>query len=616
MYKYICVCLFWSTDSAYAGGFDVANKLVYRLLEDDEHEEFQAFANTQRSNPLCGGNSLPSFLIMPIQRIPRYEMLLSELIKHTPVDHRDLPELVSALALVGKTARHVNEYVRSQETGFDLSLLAQRFAGDVNFILPGRKFIREGTLLKRQGGGQEAKKTRFFLFSDQLIYADKNLWGKYKISQTLPLDATFDVCGVPDDKDMSFQHQFLILSAVKSIVVVATCAGDKQQWIRDCIKAKDEHSALLGKRQDPCQLQPAVLPRWLPFTLSDITGMIRRTRHDAPGGLAVASIKVVSPRVSRQSPSCQSQLTQVVRERPSKKSMDLSGCSQGTMLASFASPRAPLQLPSEASTRTAGTTGNASDAVHCLSKQSKALAVLGIHSSGTGSMNRRASIINLGSVEKVQPNSDVASVAAAAKRRFSVAVVACEAAPLPEEQPLSAEDHVVEPGHSSSSSTESLQHVGPESATMTALMSLGKNLTAWADSLQSLLYANTNTAGAALPDNGGVAATASCDGGLGDITVSTYTSKRTPPPLPALPQPPPLAGAVDLDCNALSLPLSASVTAATSSADHIPTAQRKIASAAAAAAKMRFCPMCGQRRINVFATDNAPPQCASCGCDF
>ena len=40
---------------------------------------------------------LDSFLIMPVQRIPRYKMLLEEIIRHKPDDDCDQIELQEAL---------------------------------------------------------------------------------------------------------------------------------------------------------------------------------------------------------------------------------------------------------------------------------------------------------------------------------------------------------------------------------------------------------------------------------------------------------------------------------------------------------------------------------------
>src|SRR4051794_31581932 len=39
------------------------------------------------TTPRCGGRHLNAFLIMPVQRIPRYKMLLGELLKYTPDAH-------------------------------------------------------------------------------------------------------------------------------------------------------------------------------------------------------------------------------------------------------------------------------------------------------------------------------------------------------------------------------------------------------------------------------------------------------------------------------------------------------------------------------------------------
>jgi hypothetical protein len=36
---------------------------------------------------------LPALAVMPVQRVPRYKLLIEEIIKHTPETHSDLPAL-------------------------------------------------------------------------------------------------------------------------------------------------------------------------------------------------------------------------------------------------------------------------------------------------------------------------------------------------------------------------------------------------------------------------------------------------------------------------------------------------------------------------------------------
>jgi len=54
-------------------------------------------------------------LILPIQRVPRYKLLLSELIKGTPKDHDSRPLLDEALELVSAAAVQINEALRQHE---------------------------------------------------------------------------------------------------------------------------------------------------------------------------------------------------------------------------------------------------------------------------------------------------------------------------------------------------------------------------------------------------------------------------------------------------------------------------------------------------------------------
>ena len=55
---------------------------------------------------------LMSYLIMPIQRIPRYVLLLSDLLKFTDPTHPDHKNLTEAVAKVEGVARFINEKVK------------------------------------------------------------------------------------------------------------------------------------------------------------------------------------------------------------------------------------------------------------------------------------------------------------------------------------------------------------------------------------------------------------------------------------------------------------------------------------------------------------------------
>eukprot|EP01090_Pellita_catalonica_P018850 TRINITY_DN6220_c0_g1_i1.p1 TRINITY_DN6220_c0_g1~~TRINITY_DN6220_c0_g1_i1.p1 ORF type:complete len:582 (-),score=88.14 TRINITY_DN6220_c0_g1_i1:775-2520(-) len=60
-------------------------------------------------------NSLSGYLIMPIQRLPRYESLLRELLRHTPESHLDFVALKQSLAVVRDLNVKINEQKRKMD---------------------------------------------------------------------------------------------------------------------------------------------------------------------------------------------------------------------------------------------------------------------------------------------------------------------------------------------------------------------------------------------------------------------------------------------------------------------------------------------------------------------
>jgi tetratricopeptide (TPR) repeat protein len=59
--------------------------------------------------------SLDSYLITPIQRLPRYMLLLAELRKHSDAAHADYSHLIEAVSAVGIVAAGVDAYMKAKE---------------------------------------------------------------------------------------------------------------------------------------------------------------------------------------------------------------------------------------------------------------------------------------------------------------------------------------------------------------------------------------------------------------------------------------------------------------------------------------------------------------------
>ncbi|CAL1272731.1 unnamed protein product [Larinioides sclopetarius] len=119
-----------------------------------------------------GKLALDALLIMPVQRIPRYELLIKELLKHTNMDHPDHHLLVQAQKEVHDLAVKIN---RVEREAFQIEQMQQRvreieqhIEGVVDLCMPDRAFIRHDVVTIP--GGLGTKKERcLFLFSDILL---------------------------------------------------------------------------------------------------------------------------------------------------------------------------------------------------------------------------------------------------------------------------------------------------------------------------------------------------------------------------------------------------------------------------------------------------------------
>ena len=116
----------------YCSNLREANIQLQRLRETNA-----AFAEFETSVKLPL-EKLESYLIMPVQRIPRYILLLEDLIKHTPPENYEHESLISALRAVKQSAEYLNLAVSTNENLNKVFQIATSLGGEcvVCFPLP------------------------------------------------------------------------------------------------------------------------------------------------------------------------------------------------------------------------------------------------------------------------------------------------------------------------------------------------------------------------------------------------------------------------------------------------------------------------------------------------
>ncbi|KAJ1961165.1 hypothetical protein IWQ62_003960 [Dispira parvispora] len=132
--------------SVYVNNFDNATKLLSDL--EKQRKKITKFLALARRHPDHNQLNLLGYLLLPVQRVPRYKLLLEQLLEATPRDHPDYSDLVRALEQVRERADEINEKKREQERNVKVIQIANQIRGSqrIQLIQPHRRFIRRGTL--------------------------------------------------------------------------------------------------------------------------------------------------------------------------------------------------------------------------------------------------------------------------------------------------------------------------------------------------------------------------------------------------------------------------------------------------------------------------------------
>eukprot|EP00029_Vermamoeba_vermiformis_P007734 TRINITY_DN342_c0_g1_i1.p1 TRINITY_DN342_c0_g1~~TRINITY_DN342_c0_g1_i1.p1 ORF type:complete len:1124 (-),score=402.12 TRINITY_DN342_c0_g1_i1:1319-4690(-) len=117
--------------------------------------------------------TLEDLIIMPVQRIPRYKLLLEDFLKNTDKAHIDYVNLSAALSKVNEVAAFINESVRKSDNAKKMMGMSSKGANFDNLIAPHRFLIRDGSNKVTEHKRKEMK--HFFLFNDLFVHVKESL---------------------------------------------------------------------------------------------------------------------------------------------------------------------------------------------------------------------------------------------------------------------------------------------------------------------------------------------------------------------------------------------------------------------------------------------------------
>ncbi|KAJ6245368.1 faciogenital dysplasia protein [Anaeramoeba flamelloides] len=123
---------------------------------------------------------------MPIQRIPRYVMLLQDMVKHTNKNHPDYDNLKQSLTKVQEIAIYCNEKKREADQMAETFKIESKISGLSNIVNPSRRFLRGGVTYIKPKNGKKIIECYLHLFNDLLIISKKAK--KLKLLNIIELD--------------------------------------------------------------------------------------------------------------------------------------------------------------------------------------------------------------------------------------------------------------------------------------------------------------------------------------------------------------------------------------------------------------------------------------------
>ncbi|XP_051282643.1 FYVE, RhoGEF and PH domain-containing protein 1 isoform X2 [Dicentrarchus labrax] len=213
----------------YVKNFDRAMELVNIWME--RSAQFKTIIQEIQREERCGNLTLQHHMLEPVQRIPRYELLLKDYLHRLPEDAPDHRDAQKSLELIATAAEHSNAAIRKMERMRKLLKVYELLGGEEDIVNPTNELIKEGHILKLSNKNGTTQDRYLILFNDRLLYCVPKL---RLIGQKYGVRARIDVDGMElkETSSVAVSRTFLVSGKQRSLELQARTEEEKKDWIQ------------------------------------------------------------------------------------------------------------------------------------------------------------------------------------------------------------------------------------------------------------------------------------------------------------------------------------------------------------------------------------------------
>ncbi|KAH0801887.1 Kelch motif family protein [Histomonas meleagridis] len=227
-WKFLNFVQFFKLSSTFVSQFKSVDEMIH---EKSKNRSFDSkFKEIEANLPAGNGRDFLNYYVTPVQRYPRYMILMREVDKATPLFHPDKPYLAAAMAAVEKVNNEINFSAKRMKQLELMDSLQSSFGGSVTINLPGREVL---SMEKIRIMKPKSSSGQIILFNDIIIIASITSRKQYQLLMTFKNNEfRFSNCRPTPES-------FMVIHDDKEYVIQFEDYEEKLQWMEEYQKVQN-----------------------------------------------------------------------------------------------------------------------------------------------------------------------------------------------------------------------------------------------------------------------------------------------------------------------------------------------------------------------------------------